>query len=580
MDFIRCRPFLSDTPGKVCRIQKAGQKASWSDNTSGFTFTLISAMHTHSDRKPLRFSRLTAEQLEERHLLAALPLAAGAEIPYVSAAEILAADDPFTADPLPGSASGEFQTETYYNVKKSRNETDSKLCWAASASNILAYTNWGYAISVSGTEAETGLFSTEQEIYDYFVSNFTNAGANLSYAFRWFTEGLSASSSFLAQPVGDGGGLYPGISYSQYLTTFSSGVYKGALLQSALPLLEEGYGIEAAIGWYTQSAPKTRTGGHALTVWGYTYDDDLDPSDPNYYTGLIVTNSDDAAKTPELIPIEWNEEYSMYHLTHFWFAKGWIEQMACIKPVEPLTCITASGYDGYYDGKAHTVTVNGLNLIGSKGYTVYYTYAGETSTHSPRITDAGNYSVRVVVVSKDQSAVWSAPVEVNICTENSGKLPAPTIISAVSTGDNGFKVSWSPMPGAANYELVSLSDEGTVCSRLITADPWGLLTDLDYEKEFTCRVRALGDEINTTTGNWSAEAELDVNPVDLDWDGFIGPGDFSLISTVWFSSEGNENWDPRYDIDGDGFIGPGDYTYLSANWFKTTDHADFRYPSV
>ena len=474
----------------------------------------------------------------------------------------------------------EYDVGTYYNVKKTRGETDSKLCWAASAANILAYTNWGYAISVSGETPEERLFSSEQEIYSYYVDNFTNAGGNLNYAFRWFTEGATTTSAISPLLIGDGGGLYPGISVSQYFSSFSSGTYKGDILGSALPLLEEGYGLCAAIGWFTESAPRGRSGGHALTVWGYTYNDELDPSDPNYYTGLIVTDSDDAAKGTQVISIEWNEEYSMYHLTHFWYKKGWIEQMACIKPVEPLTCITASGYDGYYDGKAHTVKVNGLNLIGGKGYTVYYTYEGETSSHSPRITDPGNYSVRVVVVNGDHSAVWSSPVEVNICTEDSGKLPAPSIMSAASTGDNGYKVSWSPMAGAANYELVCLSDEGTVCSRLITADPWGVLTNLDYEKEFTCRVRALGDGINTTSGNWSAETELDVNPVDLDWDGFIGPGDFSLISTAWFSFEGNENWDPRYDIDGDGFIGPGDYTYLSANWFKATDSDDFRYPSV
>ncbi len=86
--------------------------------------------------------------------------------------------------------------------------------------------------------------------------------------------------------------------------------------------------------------------------------------------------------------------------------------------------------------------------------------------------------------------------------------------------------------------------------------------------------------MNTATGNWSAETTLKVNPVDVDRDGFIGPGDYALLSTVWFSAEGSENWDPRFDIDGDGFIGPGDFTYLSANWFKSTDSGDFIYPAV
>ena len=67
---------------------------------------------------------------------------------------------------------------------------------------------------------------------------------------------------------------------------------------------------------------------------------------------------------------------------------------------------------------------------------------------------------------------------------------------------------------------------------------------------------------------------------DLDGDGFIGPGDYSLLSAAWFSSPASENWDPRFDIDGDGFIGPGDFTYLSADWLKKTDSGDFKYPTA
>ncbi|MBR6480919.1 MAG: hypothetical protein IKT12_04390, partial [Thermoguttaceae bacterium] len=70
-----------------------------------------------------------------------------------------------------------------------------------------------------------------------------------------------------------------------------------------------------------------------------------------------------------------------------------------------------------------------------------------------------------------------------------------------------------------------------------------------------------------------------VCPVDIDGDGFIGPGDSAFLSGAWFTFEGDQNWNERYDIDGDGFIGPGDSSFLSANWFKTTDDPTFVYPS-
>ena len=73
---------------------------------------------------------------------------------------------------------------------------------------------------------------------------------------------------------------------------------------------------------------------------------------------------------------------------------------------------------------------------------------------------------------------------------------------------------------------------------------------------------------------------FEINPSDIDGDGFIGPGDFALLSAAWFASDGDGNYDPRPDVDGDGFAGPGDFTYRSANWFKDSDSEDSFYPPV
>ncbi|MGI5831150.1 MAG: YDG domain-containing protein [Thermoguttaceae bacterium] len=68
------------------------------------------------------------------------------------------------------------------------------------------------------------------------------------------------------------------------------------------------------------------------------------------------------------------------------------------------------------------------------------------------------------------------------------------------------------------------------------------------------------------------------SPVDLDGDGFIGPGDYAFLSSHWFTSEGSDGWDARCDIDRDGFVGPGDFSYLSINWLKSVDDDDFVNP--
>ncbi len=70
------------------------------------------------------------------------------------------------------------------------------------------------------------------------------------------------------------------------------------------------------------------------------------------------------------------------------------------------------------------------------------------------------------------------------------------------------------------------------------------------------------------------------SPVDLDGDGFIGPGDYSVLSSHWFASEGGESWDASCDIDGDGFIGSGDLSYISINWLKSVDDPEFVSPAA
>ena len=68
------------------------------------------------------------------------------------------------------------------------------------------------------------------------------------------------------------------------------------------------------------------------------------------------------------------------------------------------------------------------------------------------------------------------------------------------------------------------------------------------------------------------------SPVDLDGDGFIGAGDYALLTSHWFTAAEDSGWDPRCDIDGDGFVGASDLSYISINWFKSVDDPDFINP--
>ena len=528
-----------------------------------------------------RLRPLAAEPLEERLALSAAPFVS-AGVPFSPAAEILEAETAFIEVPAPAatSESGEYYVGTFYDVNK--HGGDSKLCWAAATANVLAYTNWGYSTASSGEAPDDWLFSDEEELYDYFTANFTNVGGHLFYAFPWFADGSYdvQGTSGWAQVTGDGGGLYPGISIPDVRPYIHYTDRGETIISDMTEYLEEGYGVVLAIGWYNSESPTRRTGGHSVTVWGYTFDDALDPSDPNYYTGLIVTNSDDSYTGTKTFTVEWSEEYSMYRITNYSGGRGWIEDFTCLKPVETLTGVSASGYSGGFDGLPHGVTVSGIDWESGDEYTVIYNYDGTFSLTSPEYTDPGEYQVVVVAVKNEFDAIWSAPVEIRISETAPEQLETPEILSAASAGLNRHEVVWTPIDGAAGYELAWSADGGVSWTSVQTAEANLLISGLTYGDTLLYRVRALGDGISTETSAWSSEKSLLVNPSDIDGDGFIGPGDYARISAAWFASSGEENYDPRLDIDGDGFIGPGDFTYLSANWFKSAGDEQMRYPAL
>lgn len=56
---------------------------------------------------------------------------------------------------------------------------------------------------------------------------------------------------------------------------------------------------------------------------------------------------------------------------------------------------------------------------------------------------------------------------------------------------------------------------------------------------------------------------------DIDKDGEVGPGDFSLLANAFLSVPGDSNWNEDADLDGDGEIGPGDFSILANNFLRS-----------
>ena len=165
----------------------------------------------------------------------------------------------------------------------------------------------------------------------------------------------------------------------------------------------------------------------------------------------------------------------------------------------------------------------------------------------------------------DAESAYIAPAE----PTGSVQLAAPSLSRVTAGGGFSHYVAWTAVENATGYQL-AFSTDGENWESLTTDGTSAFLSDLVCGNRVSYRVRALKSG-GSAASEWSAVQSLYVCPVDVDGDGFIGPGDRALLSQAWFSNEESEDWNPACDIDGDGFVGPGDLSYVSETWFKSRE---------
>lgn len=148
------------------------------------------------------------------------------------------------------------------------NTEDDLMCWAAAASNVLAWTGWG-----------TETLTTADQIFGYFQSHWNDEGGLMEFGWDWWFDGSNSRQGWQGWSQVDvaGGGFYPSESLLSYFHSESN----TAMALSAIDnYLHSGYGV--TLGIYGP-------GGHAITCWGYNYD----TANPSNYLGLWITDSDD-----------------------------------------------------------------------------------------------------------------------------------------------------------------------------------------------------------------------------------------------------------------------------------------------
>jgi subtilisin-like proprotein convertase family protein len=187
--------------------------------------------------------------------------------------------------------------------KTPSNTEDDLLCWAATASNILAWTGWGNV---------NGMANTDQ-IFAYFQNHWTDEGGMMQYGWDWWFDGTNPSQGWSGWSQVDvaGGGFYPSESFNTY---FHAEYNEAAAMTAVSSYLQSGYGV--GLGIYGP-------GGHAITCWGYNYD----PSNPTNYLGVWVTDSDDSkylsSPPDQLHYYEVANSGGMWYLQDYYGSDAW-----------------------------------------------------------------------------------------------------------------------------------------------------------------------------------------------------------------------------------------------------------------
>lgn len=170
----------------------------------------------------------------------------------------------------------------FTDVAEGETASDANLCWAAATSNMLRFSGWGSAAG----------FKTEDDLFESFISAFTDAGGSYTYALDWFFNGNYqpqdwSSWSHLRAPGKTGKYLsdYAADSLYQTYEIFNH----TDNLRLALDALERDCAVGISIGNYISWL---RSGGHAITLWGYMRDTSASPYSKEAYPAIFISDSD------------------------------------------------------------------------------------------------------------------------------------------------------------------------------------------------------------------------------------------------------------------------------------------------
>ena len=221
-------------------------------------------------------------------------------------------------------------------------DEDDLLCWAATDSNMLEYTGWGYV---------GGMMSADQS-FQYYQDHTTDLGSLTYYGLEWWFDGnlpTPDDTKWSKEDVEGGDFWSPTYDWKTYVIDSTGG---SAIMPDIRTWITAGYPV--GLGIYGRGG-----GGHAVTCWGYNFDSSKNPAtDPNgYYLGVWLTDSDSdkGSSTPDdrmtYYRVDWDSVNKVWWMPNY--GGGWdIKGATALKPFPEARPVADSG--GPYVGNEGT----------------------------------------------------------------------------------------------------------------------------------------------------------------------------------------------------------------------------------
>lgn len=389
---------------------------------------------------------------------------------------------------------------------------DTNHCWAGTAANMLAYTGWG---NING-------FQTEDDIFTYFRSNFTDLQSNAWDANQWFIIGdyYHRGWSDWAQPKStSSGGFYPSVNYDTFAGY--NDINDASGITGAINRLKAGSAIALTLGWY--NTPGVRNGGYFITMWGAVYNTAKSPTANDYYVSLLITDPDDnygqGVNAPNLLKslsITYSTAYGKYNFGSSYYAGTgylesytWLVSQASTLPATPTsfrsTARTPDSVTFEWDAQSNLTSYTLEYKKSTESTWTTWTPAPGITATSATITGLTPYTAYNFQLTAT-NASGSATSATNATTQSTDTdLPtAPVNFRSTTQTTNSLMLEWDSQSSLTGYTLMYRASGATAWS-MFTPDPvatatsvtmTGLTAGMDYE----FRLRAIN-----TVGSQASE---------------------------------------------------------------------------